>query len=119
MIIFLFLFLHIIHNIQNKLPNDIHNGLPVMSLRKQLKTHYFDIFSRPPDGCAMSCPEVCYVLTLPDMWILTLIIVSEFLSHIWSRVHEIGKHEIKVYKINLVFIYLYCVNNVWIILIIE
>ena len=42
----------------NKIPDNIHNVPSVMSFRKQLKTYYFDIHSRPPDSSAMSCPEI-------------------------------------------------------------
>ena len=66
-------------DVWNKLTDDIHNASSVMLFRKQLKTLFFlRVLSRPFDGCILSCPEVCYVLTLPDMWILTLINVLGF-----------------------------------------
>ena len=34
------------------------NAPSVMSFRKQIKTHYFEILSRPPDGCAMFSPDI-------------------------------------------------------------
>ena len=42
----------------NKLPDDICNVPSVMSFRKQLQTHYFEILPIPPVGCVMSFPEV-------------------------------------------------------------
>ena len=71
-----------------------------MPFRKQLKTYYFGHLSRPAHGYVMSCPEVLNVLTLPDMWTLTLINDSGFVSRFWVRVHQIRVHEIKAYNIN-------------------
>ena len=34
----------------NILPDDIRNAPAVMLFRKKLKSYYFDILSRPPDG---------------------------------------------------------------------
>ena len=90
----------------NEFPDSIRNAPSVMSFKKQLKTYYFGNLLRPPDGYVMSCPEVLQVLTLPDMWILTLINVSGFVSRFWVRVHQIRVHEIKAYTINHLLILL-------------
>ena len=42
----------------NKLSYKIRNAPLVISFRKQLETRYFEILSRPPNGCVMSGPEV-------------------------------------------------------------
>ena len=48
----------------NKLPHKIRNAPSVTLFRKKLKTLYFKTSSRPPDGRALSRPEVYYDLTL-------------------------------------------------------
>ena len=42
----------------NKLPYKIRNAPSVTLFRKKLKTLYFKTSSRPPDGRALSGPEV-------------------------------------------------------------
>ena len=42
----------------NKLPHKIRYAPSVTLFRKKLKTLYFKTSSRPPDGSALSCPEV-------------------------------------------------------------
>ena len=42
----------------NKLPYKIRNAPSVTLFRKKLKTLYFKTSSRPPDGSALSGPEV-------------------------------------------------------------
>ena len=86
----------------NEVPDYIANAPSEMSSRKQLKAHYLGHFSRPPNGRVMSCPEVCLILTLSDIWILTLIQVSGFVNRFWVRVYqtwvwvpEYRVHEIK------------------------
>ena len=64
----------------NKLPYKIRNAPSVTLFRKNMKTLYFKTSSRPPDGRVLPGPEVYEDLTLPDMWILTLINISEFVS---------------------------------------
>ena len=64
----------------NNLSYKIRNAPSVTVFRKKLKTLYFKTCSRPPDGSALSGPEVYEDLTLPDMGILTLINVSGFVS---------------------------------------
>ena len=51
-------FCYMAPTVWNKLPDNIRNAPSILSFRKQLKTYYFDIHSRPPDGCAMSSPKV-------------------------------------------------------------
>ena len=73
----------ILPTVWNKVPDYIRNAPLVTSFRKQLKAHYFRHLLRPPEGCRMSYRDVCNVLALPDMWILTLINVSGLVSHFW------------------------------------
>ena len=89
----------------NNLPYDIRNAPSVRSFRKKLKTYYFGILSRPPDGWAMPCLEVGLAFTLPDMWILTLLYIYGYFSFFhkpaFPRISGVTQIKFKLRKLNL------------------